>query len=140
MGGAMAGQTCLNDPRFSACVNLDGFQWGDVVDGEITQPFMMMYSETFEGANDYLMDSLTNTTYVLTIENSTHMNFQDTAVIMPATKVIGMTGSISAERAARIVNDYLLAFFDTYLKGEDSPLLAGESEDYPEVHFELYNP
>lgn len=140
MGGAVAGQTCLVDERFDACVNLDGFQWGDVVDGEILQPFMIMYSEPFEGGNDYLLDNRTNTTYVLTIENSTHMNFQDAAVIMPGTKLIGMSGSISAERAARIVNDYLLAFFGTYLNDEDAPLLAGESADYPEVLFEVHNP
>jgi predicted dienelactone hydrolase len=135
MGGAVAGQTCLVDDRFKACANLDGFQWGDVANGEVHQPFMILYSEQFRGGSDFILDNLVNDTYMLTIEGSKHMNFQDMAVVMPGTKMIGMTGSISAQRMFQITNNYLLAFFGKYLNGEDAPLLAGPSPDYPEVEF-----
>jgi len=140
MGGAVAGQTCLVDNRFSACVNLDGFQWGDVINAGINQPLMVIYSEPFEGGGGYIRENLTNTTYILTIENSTHMNFQDMPVVMPGTKIIGMVGSISPDRMFQITNDYLLAFFGKYLNGEDAPLLEGTPENYPEVQFEVWNP
>jgi predicted dienelactone hydrolase len=135
LGGAVAGQTCLVDDRFKACANLDGFQWGDVANGEVHQPFMILYSEQFQGSSDFILDNLKNDTYVLTIEGSKHMNFQDVAVVMPGTKIIGMTGSISAQRMFQITNHYLLTFFGKYLNGEDAPLLAGPSTDYPEVDF-----
>ncbi|MBZ0307578.1 MAG: hypothetical protein K8I82_16040, partial [Anaerolineae bacterium] len=133
MGGAVAGQTCLVDSRFKACANLDGFQWGDVAEGKIHQPFMILYSEQFEGANDFILLNLDNTAYVMTIRDSTHMNFQDAAVVIPGTKTIGLAGSISADRMVQITNDYLLAFFGKYLNGEEAPLLDNPSRDYPEV-------
>lgn len=135
MGGAVAGQTCLVDDRFKACANLDGFQWGDVIDGVILQPFMIVYSEQFQGGSDFILDNLMNDTYVLTVEGSKHMNFQDMPVVIPGTKTIGMVGSISPDRMFEIVNDYSLAFFGKYLYGEEAPLLAGPSPDYPEVQF-----
>jgi hypothetical protein len=40
----------------------------------------------------------------------------------------------------KIINSYMLAFFDEYLKGERSPLLDGSSPNYPEVTIEIRNP
>ncbi len=136
MGGAVAGQVCLIDARFKAGANLDGFQWGDVVDGEITQPFMIMYSEMFAGANDYVLDRFTGSLYLLKFNGSTHMNFEDAPVMLPITRIIGMAGSISPTRMMRIVNDYLLAFFDEHLNGVAAPLLNAASPLYPEVQLE----
>lgn len=133
MGGAVAGQTCLVDDRFKACVNLDGFQWGDVIDGAILQPFMIVYSEQFQGSSDFILDNLMDGAYVLVVEGSKHMNFQDVSLMIPGTKTIGMAGSISADRMFKITDDYLLAFFGKYLYGEEAPLLDGPSPDYPEV-------
>lgn len=140
MGGAVAGQVCLVDERFKAGVNLDGFQWGDVIEGEIQQPFMIMYSEPFAGANDYILERFSDTLYLVTIKGSTHANFGDDPLVMPVTKLIGMAGPISADRMRQITNEYLLSFFDKYLKGEDAPLLAGPPADYPEVEFESRHP
>jgi pimeloyl-ACP methyl ester carboxylesterase len=42
-------------------------------------------------------------------------------------------------RAAQTVSAYVLAFFDRYLKGEESPLLDAPSPDYPEVEIEARN-
>ncbi len=139
MGGAVAGQACLVDERFKACANLDGFQWGDVANGEIHQPFMILYSEQFENGSNFILDSLKNETYVLTIEGSKHMNFQDMPIVVPGTKMIGMVGSISADRMFQITNDYLLAFFGKHLNGEEAPLLNGPSPDYPEAQFQSRN-
>lgn len=137
MGGGVAGQTCLVDERFKAGVNLDGFQFGDVVDGEIRQPFMTIYSEQFTRANDYILDRFESVSYTLTIEGTTHSNFQDVPFVLPASKRIGLAGPISATRAARITNDYLLAFFAKHLAGEGAPLLDQRSPDYPEVEFDV---
>jgi dienelactone hydrolase len=136
MGGAVAGQTCLVDERFKAGVNLDGFQWGDVAEGEITQPFMIMYSEMFADANDYILDRFASSLYVVTIHGSTHMNFEDAPLVLPITRIMGMAGSISPPRMMQIVNDYLLAFFERHLNDAAAPLLDEASPLYPEVEFE----
>jgi predicted dienelactone hydrolase len=48
-------------------------------------------------------------------------------------------GTVEPARAVEIVNAYALAFFDQYLKGEESLLLDGPSPDYPEVNIESRN-
>ena len=40
----------------------------------------------------------------------------------------------------KIINSYMLAFFDEYLKGERSPLLDASSPNYPEVTIKIRNP
>ena len=78
--------------------------------------------------------------YRVGISGARHNNFTDMpllALIQPALlPQMGGIASIDALRGQRVIGDYLLAFFDTYLKGEPSPLLDGASADYPEVSFE----
>lgn len=133
MGGAVAGQVCLVDNRFKAGVNIDGFQWGDVVNKEIQQPFMIMQSEQFSGANDFILDKFKNELYLVTIKNSKHMNFDDNQIIMPSTKLIGMTGKIDANKMRQITNDFILSFFDKYLNNNDTPFPSEVLSGYPEV-------
>jgi hypothetical protein len=53
---------------------------------------------------------------------------------------LGIIGPINVRQAHRIVNAYLLAFFDRYLKGRTAALLDGPAERYPEVLFETRCP
>jgi hypothetical protein len=48
-------------------------------------------------------------------------------------------GNVAALRARQVIDAYALAFFDQYLKGEESPLLDGSAPDYPEVEIESSN-
>ncbi|MEN8210088.1 MAG: hypothetical protein ABFR31_00100 [Thermodesulfobacteriota bacterium] len=135
-GGSVAGQCCAVDDRFTAGVNLDGFQFGDVINTRMQQPFMFMYSEMFSGTNDMVMENFDNTVYSLTVKGATHMDFSDTPYLLPIMKKMGkMSGKIPAKRMAGIINSYVLAFFDKYLKEKNTDLLEGPSPDYPEVIF-----
>ncbi|PIZ99575.1 MAG: hypothetical protein COX77_01135 [Candidatus Komeilibacteria bacterium CG_4_10_14_0_2_um_filter_37_10] len=133
MGGAVAGQVCLTDNRFKAGVNMDGFQWGGVISGEIQQPFMTMYSEPFSGVNDFIINQFKNKLFLVTISGSKHMNFDDNQIIMPSTKFIGMTGKIDANTMKQINNNYILSFFDKYLNNSDAPFPSDILSNYPEV-------
>lgn len=77
--------------------------------------------------------------YRVVINGTRHNSFTDLALlveIQPALRLnVGMA-TIETERGLRVMNDYIQAFFDTYLKGEVSPLLEGAAADYPEVIFE----
>jgi predicted dienelactone hydrolase len=90
-----------------------------------------------ETTNAMLLDMSPDAYHVI-VEGTRHYSFTDViliANIQPAIyAAISSKPSIDAERGERVIGDYILAFFDTYLKGEPSPLLDGASDDYPEVH------
>jgi len=78
--------------------------------------------------------------YNLVFDGFGHMDFTDftlyPGIASPDPYLIG---GVEGSRAAQVINAYLLAFFDQYLKGEASSLLDGPSSDYPEVEFEARN-
>jgi hypothetical protein len=45
-------------------------------------------------------------------------------------------GPINGKLVVKIINDYLLAYFDQRLKGIPAPLLFGASEEYPDLRWE----
>ena len=63
--------------------------------------------------------------------------FGDMTLMSPVLKRAGVIfGPIDSQRMERILNDYVLAFFDEHVKGTDAPLLDGPSPEHPEVAFE----
>jgi hypothetical protein len=78
--------------------------------------------------------------YYIEIPTMFHVNFTDLPYWSPVTSQLGLTGPINGQRGFDIVNAYSLAFFDTELKGQSSPLLDGPAEHYPEVRFETRRP
>ena len=132
LGGSTTGQVCVTDDRFDACVNLDGFPFGDLMNSTIDQPYMLMYSEGFSDELDPVFESCRGPAFKATIAETTHSDYSDEPYVMPIMKRIGMSGPIDAERMIRITNDYLLSFFDRFVKGRESSFPAG---DYPEVTF-----
>jgi predicted dienelactone hydrolase len=110
LGGATAGQVLLTDARFRAGVNLDGFQFGDAVRDTIRRPFLVLSSQSFAGANDWLGGHLGGLAIAEVVPGTTHMNFTDDPVVLPVTRRLGMAGPIDPEGAQRIVADRVLAF------------------------------
>lgn len=141
-GGATAGEACIRDSRFKVGVNLDGFQYGDLLDYPIKQPFMMMYSQTNPTmrANNLIYSKGGASFYRLNIKGTTHFNYCDFSLWSPLFKYAGFLGAIDGNRMEVILNRYLLAVFDKYLKGADSPLLYGPDPSYPEVDFQVRHP
>jgi len=131
---------CLLDKRFKAGVNMDGFTpAGGMLKDDLTQPFMFMYSENNHGMNDFFYKKAENTTYAITIAGAAHSNYADLSLVGGFQKLTGQLGRINGNRCIRIISDYVLAFFDKHLKGNDSGLLDGSSPDYPEAEFKARN-
>jgi len=42
---------------------------------------------------------------------------------------------VDAKRSSRILNEYILAFFEQYLNGRPQSFLSRQPSDYPEVVF-----
>ncbi len=72
--------------------------------------------------------------YLLQIAGFVHMSLGDIALWSGARKTDRyFSGEMTGNRAVQILNAYLVAFFDQYLRGSQQPLLAGPSTDFPEV-------
>jgi hypothetical protein len=142
LGGAAAGQTCFVDARCKAGVNIDGFQYGDLLDGSLMQPFMFMYSASTpvlnKNINDVFYDGAQNDAYSLVINGATHEDFSDIPLYFRMQILNVPAGNRDPLRFLRIENAYILAFFDRYLYDQPSPLLAGPSSQYPEVSFKSH--
>ncbi|MEM9488090.1 MAG: hypothetical protein AAGC55_03040, partial [Myxococcota bacterium] len=137
-GGGVAGQVCLQDRRCKAVLNLDGLQNGDLLTGQLDQPYMMLLNEE-AGAfvNSFMLRRSRDTVYRLTVADTTHLDFSDFTTLSSTFRHIGMLGAISTERVVAITNTYMVGFLDKHLKGREVPLLDGPSSDFTEVRFEV---
>ncbi len=132
-GGATSGQVCITDKRCKAGINLDGLPHGDLVDKEITQPFMFMRNGSRVMAQHFL-NQVNNDVYVVKINGTTHFDFAD-MTMFNVPQINQILGKIKGQRAIDVVSRYTVGFFDKYLKGKRVPLLDGPSADFPEVEF-----
>lgn len=124
-GGAAAGQLCLIDKRVSAGINLDGTQFGDILENDLSKPFMMIYSEEGDKINDNYFAKSSGPIYFITIRNSEHISFGN--------GFYWQTNKMDSKRFSSIVNTCIKAFFDKYLKEDSSSDLENISNIYQEV-------
>jgi dienelactone hydrolase len=76
--------------------------------------------------------------YQLTVTGTQHNSFASDLGFMsdlvPEMLTDATVGTIESARLLQMVNDYVVAFFDTYVKEETSSLILDEpNQDYPEV-------
>jgi len=148
-GGASAYATMAVDPRVKAAINMDGGLFGVAQHARPTQPFMLMNGDKIEvndaqlaqtGAMRKEVDAFleqveanwsasvaaTNAPrYRTRIGGASHLAFSDVGLMVPAVAA----GKTPITRAHQLINQYTLAFFDQYLKGQTSPLLSGPAPD-----------
>jgi predicted dienelactone hydrolase len=143
-GGVTAVQVCSVDDRCRAGISLDSGlprdYAGRAIDFPLKQPFMFMLNEGWAYFMRTNLDAVKNTAYGVTVCGTTHFDFTDLFLYSPVLKFTNAFGPIDGYRMVKIINNYTLAFFDEYLKGEISPLLDGPSPDYPEVTIKMTNP
>jgi hypothetical protein len=124
LGGTAATLSGNLDNRIRAVLNENGH----VPPGytPLEQPFMLFRATAApipsQGPN-----------YRVSVRGFVHNSFGDWPVFMSG------VGSIEGQRTVEIVRAYIVAFFDKYLKDQDSGLLDGPSEAYPEVEISVHN-
>lgn len=138
-GGATAADVTLYDDRFSCFINLDGGFYGKISNQKTDKPFMIMQTEiSFLEAcllpeqNDFIN---------VIIKDTMHYDFTSFALASPSVKKAGSAlvfGSIDSICMIQIINDYILAFFDTYLRGQTNPLISIGKHKYDEVIVKNY--
>jgi dienelactone hydrolase len=141
-GGASAAQTCRLDDRCTAGADLDGTLYGDAAQSKPRRPFMFIWSDsqdTPHAGPPFDNSASGPNIYQVTIKGTRHFNFADYAVLNePALRLLNALGPIDGQRGLRITADFLVAFFDRYLKGTASPLLGGSLPAYPDVRFQAH--
>lgn len=135
-GGATAGQVCAADKRFKAGINMDGSPF--LIYNNLSQPFMLMTSlESKKSIIDGYHPK--QKLLIVAVNNAEHNDFTDMTILLSWLKSIGtdILGKIDGEKQENIMNDYILSFFNQYLKGIKEPLIDNRIDKYPEVTTEL---
>lgn len=160
LGGTVAAEVCLRDPRPKACLAMDASMPAGVAAAGLSQPTMFLTrdAETMrlerrraggwpEEAIALTIDSmravyagLAGDGYHVQIPGAFHLNFTDVPLWLPAAKWMGLTGPVRSRRVFDLINAYTLAFFDRYLKGRAPALLERSSVPPSEVLFESRGP
>ncbi|MGH9906685.1 MAG: hypothetical protein ACRD8U_14010 [Pyrinomonadaceae bacterium] len=77
-----------------------------------------MQSEDARNINRLFFERAENDAYYVVVKGTKHFNYSDFSLFSPDYKKVGILGPIEGERMEKIVNDYVLTFFDKYLKGK----------------------
>lgn len=125
-------QTCGQDQRFKACLNLDGVPALAERKNGLAQPFMTIRDGEDSPRATTIYENLRNVAYDVVIEGAGHNSYLDLPLLA------GYKYKIDAARSHQIINAYILAFFGKHLQNKDSYLLENSSAEFPEVKFTFY--
>lgn len=116
VGGAVAGQLAFDDNDVKAGINLDGFQFGDLINRNLEIPFMFV-SGNPEGGT-YLrgaafMEQSVSDCYHVAVDGFSHESFTDLAYFNPG-----------GQKVIELQRILIRSFFDKYLKNVDVDLVS----------------
>ncbi len=140
-GGAAAGQALIDDTRIKAGINIDGMQWGPMIDTMLTKPFALISSDwdiSHPNFNKHVFHKGSiSDFYKAKIANSGHSNFMDIP-FMIRMPIINEAGTINATEGIRATTEMALQFFDKYLSNKPFNLLELKN-GHPALEIELIN-
>jgi dienelactone hydrolase len=154
-GGGAAARLMEDDARVVAAVNLEGSAYGpDTLPFVVREPLLHVVGG-YNRADRFATEFVPHDTpvYEVVIHGTFHSTFSD-LIYLHAVKADDAWRErhrydLEPARALRIANDYLLAFFDRYVKGIDGPrdyllhlrtaadLETSEARGYPEVELAI---
>jgi predicted dienelactone hydrolase len=138
-GGSAAGQAVLDNKNITAGMNIDGVQWGTMIDTMLTKPFAILSSDwesSHPNFNPHIFKNGSTTDfYNAKLLNSGHASFMDIP-LMINWSLINESGTIDPIKSYEITNTMVLQFFDKYLLNKPHHLLEIQ-ETNPEIDIEL---
>ncbi|KAA3648316.1 MAG: hypothetical protein DWQ07_04805 [Chloroflexi bacterium] len=147
-GGGAALEFSSSDKRCKALLAMD--LWSEPVSDEVIEagvdiPTLLMFSETWNSSIDLsityrrlaqMMENLKAPGYQLTIAGTKHQDLTTMTFLSPVmARYLRFRGSVNPRRAMKIVNTYVVAFFDKYIQVQDTNLLDTGSVYFPEVSY-----
>ena len=139
-GGGAAGEALLTDNRIKAGANIDGVQWGRIVDTSFTDPFLFISADWPEEKEDLNSHAYINKSqsffYEARILNTGHSSFMDIPFMIPL-EVLSQSGDIEPEMGIEITSRLVTSFFDRHLKNRDVDFDSLESK-YDRLNLNIY--
>jgi predicted dienelactone hydrolase len=143
-GGGAAIQFCGGDSRCKAVLGMDPFMWpvsAEVIENGFSQSSFFMFSQGWadlvDSQNNKLFDqfypNIINNSGVIIINGTKHFDFTDVPLLSPIAPQLGLKGPLNGKRVTKIVNAYLLDFFEMTLNNKPSLLFGGSFDDFSEV-------
>ncbi len=130
-GGAAAGQVLIEDERVKAAINMDGTQWGSMVERRLDKPFAYISSEWPAEQPNFNKHAFRNKSsadfYNIEIESTGHSNFMDIP-LMVNLSAVNEAGKIDPLKAYKATNSMVIKFFNKYLKNESNDIYKLENE------------
>ncbi len=121
-GGALAVEMLMADERVKVAINLDGGQYGAVLDSTVNKPFLYIQADRGPKAYDpnpiVYEKIIRHDFYDLKLIGATHSNFYEVA-LWSRLKSLSSAGDIDARQCIRTSNQGILLFLNHYLKGHD---------------------
>lgn len=119
-GGTTATIVTRDDDRFVGGVNLDGNMLG-ALDSDLKKPFMQLSTALAYNTNAFLLETNSQETYFVIIDNVTHGDFSDAlfAFTNEASR-----GTRDAMEQRNIITSYTKAFFDKYMLKKETEIEA----------------
>lgn len=144
-GGGATIEFCARDPRCKAGFTEDAFVRPlspATLENGTRQPFFYMFSEAWPFARNI---ELFNQYYshvppqnpVTILLGTAHYDFSDLPAFSPLAAAMGLKGPLNGARVQKIIQTFLVAFFDQTLKNISSPLLEGANPAFPELRWAL---
>jgi predicted dienelactone hydrolase len=140
IGGASSHRAMAEDDRFDAGFNLDGTFFA-LDPHQLDRPFMMVGAEDHGQPGDdktwsQAWKRLDDWRRWITVEGTTHSSMTDFG---PLGEQAGLNqDELDGFRSNEISRALVTGFVDAHLRGEDEPIFAGPSADWPELVF--HNP
>lgn len=138
-GGAAAGESIIKSTSVKAAINLDGVQWGNMIDTTMHKPFALISSDWAKehpNLNEHAYyNGSTKDFYNAKILSSGHSNFMDVPLMINLSAV-NEAGSINPVKATKITTEFVVSFFDKYLLDKQIDVLK-LSKKYNELEIKL---
>ena len=130
-GGGAAGNSLLIDDRIKAGANIDGVQWGQIVDTVFQKPFLFLAADwpaDHENLNQHAyVNRSTSYFYEGMVHGSAHSNFMDIPFMIPV-QALSQAGEIDPYLAMAITRKVVVSFFDKHLKNRELDMKAFDAQ------------
>lgn len=138
-GGAAAGESIIKNTSVKAAINLDGVQWGNMIDTIMNKPFALIssdWSKEHPNLNEHAYhNGSTKDFYSTKILGSGHSNFMDIPLMINLS-AFNEAGSINPVKATKITAEFVVCFFDKYLLNKQIDILK-LSQKFSELEIKL---
>ena len=132
-GGATAGEFCAQDPRCKVAINIDGGQYGRLIDDSLMVPLLIIGSSQASGAHVPVLDLTRGPAILARVPETNHIGLTDLSLQGPLFRWMGITGKLNPHRREAIMTDYTVGFFEKYLMNRNPELFDGLAARYPDV-------